>query len=471
MDNEYRSRITTPEKALSAVRSGGHVYAHNGCAQPEILMQALVARAPELRDVEILHMGLFGYADYVLPRYEGVFRHRSLFMGGNVRQAAQECRADYTPVFLSEIEDLIRSGALPIDVALLQCAPPDRHGYLSLGTSVDVTHAVVDRARHIIVEINDRMPRTYGDTALHVSRVHAFTEASHPLVEYRNTEISETHRAIARRVAGLIPDGAVLQTGIGALPEAVLGLLGGHKDLGIHSELVPDAAVDLIEAGVINGARRNIHRGRVTAGFALGSKKLFDFIDGNPVFEFQRTAYANDPFVIAKNDRMVAINSALEVDLTGQVCSDSIGHLPYSGIGGQVDFIRGAARSNGGIPIITLPSTARGGEVSRIVPALRPGAGVVTSRGDVHWVITEHGAADLHGKCFRERVEAMIGIADPKFREDLERYAIDHKLVPKLIPVRARPSGRFSDSHGRLRSGRPAARRYQSDGTNLISGQ
>jgi 4-hydroxybutyrate CoA-transferase len=434
MDNEYRSRITTPEQALSVVKSGQRVYAHNGCAEPEILLKALVARAAELRDVEILHMATFGYADYVEPEYEGIFHHRALFMGANVRRAAQEGRADYTPIFLSEIEDLLRSGALPIDVALLQCAPPDRHGYLCLGTSVDITHTVVQQARHIIVEINDQVPHTFGDAFIPVSRVHAFTEASHPLVEYRSHEITDTQGAIARRVAALIPDGAVLQTGIGGLPEAVLGLLRDRKHLGIHSELVPESVVDLIEAGVIDNACKTIHRGKAIAGFALGTKKLFDFIDNNPVFEFHRTGYANDPFVIAQNDRMVAINSAIEVDLTGQVCSDSVGHLPYSGIGGQVDFIRGAARSKGGLPIITLPATAKEGTISRIVPALRPGAGAVTSRGDVHWVITEFGAAYLHGKSLRERVEAMVPIADPKFREDLLRYAIENKLL------RARPN-------------------------------
>jgi acyl-CoA hydrolase len=438
MDNEYRSRVTTPEQALRVVRPGQRVYVHNGCAEPEILVKALVQRAAELRDVEVLHMATFGCADYVEPQYEGIFRHRALFMGGNVRRAVQEGRADYTPIFLSEIEGLIHSGRLPIDVALLQCTPPDRHGYMSLGTSIDITHAVVERARHVIVEINEQAPRTLGDAFVHVSQAHAFIETSHPLVEYKNSEISDVHRAIARRVANLIPDGAVLQTGIGGLPEAVLSLLRNHKDLGIHSELVPDAAVELIEAGVINNARKTIHRGKVTAGFALGTKRLFDFVDNNPIFEFQRTSYANDPFVIAQNERMVAINSAIEVDITGQVCSDSVGHAPYSGIGGQVDFIRGAARSKGGIPIITLPATAKMGAVSRIVPALHPGAGAVTSRGDVHWVITEHGAAYLHGKCLRERVEEMIRIADPRFRDELSEYAIRNKLLranPSVVAV------------------------------------
>jgi len=279
------------------------------------------------------------------------------------------------------------------------------------------------------VEINEQMPRTLGDTFLHVSRVDAFVEASHPLAEYPKHAVSDLHRKIARQVAPLIPDGATIQTGIGGIPEAVLGLLRDHKDLGIHSEMVPDSAVELIQAGVINNERKTIHRNKVIAGFVLGSKLLFDFIDNNPIFEFHRTAYANDPFIIAQNERMVALNSAIEVDLTGQVCADSMGSTLYSGIGGQVDFLRGAARSKGGLPIITLPSTAKNGTVSRIVPRLQPGAGVVTSRGDVHYVITEHGVAYLHGKTLRQRAEALIQVADPQFRDDLERYARESKLL------------------------------------------
>ena len=275
----------------------------------------------------------------------------------------------------------------------------------------------------------DKLPRTLGDTFLHVSRVHAFIETSHPLAEYPKHEISDLQRAIAGHVAPLIPDGATIQTGIGGIPEAVLGLLRDHKDLGIHSEMVPDSVVELIQSGVINNERKTIHPHKVIAGFVLGSRMLFDFIDNNPVFEFHRTAYANDPFIIAQNDRMVALNSAIEVDLTGQVCADSMGQVMYSGIGGQVDFLRGAARSKGGMPISTLPSTAKNGEVSRIVPRLQPGAGVVTSRGDVHYVITEHGVAYLHGKTLRQRAEALIRVADPKFREELEEFARENKIL------------------------------------------
>jgi len=429
MTNDYRARIMPPDVALAEVQSGQRVYIHNGCAEPLELVQALTRRGDDLENVEVAHMNTMGIADYSLPRYEGHFRVNSLFIGGNVRQAVQEGRADYTPVFLSEIEALFTSGALPIDVCLLQCTPPDNYGYMSLGVSIDASLTAAQCARHVIVEINDQMPRTLGDTFLHVNRVDAFVETSHPLAQYPPHEISDVHRAIARHVAPLIPDGAVIQTGIGGVPEAVLGMLNDHQDLGIHSEMVPDSVVKLIQSGVINNERKAIHRHKVIAGFVLGTKMLFDFIHNNPVFEFHRTAYANDPFVIAQNERMVAINSAIEVDLTGQVCADSMGHTPYSGIGGQVDFLRGAARSKGGLPIITLPSTARNGTVSRIVPRLQPGAGVVTSRGDVHYVITEHGVAYLHGKTIRQRAEALIQVADPKFRAELEEYARESRLL------------------------------------------
>jgi acyl-CoA hydrolase len=429
MTSNYRSRIVTPDEALAVVRSGQRVYIHNGCAEPNELVKALTRRGPELRNVELLHMATMGYAGYTLPEYEGHFRASSLFIGGNVRQAVQDGRADYTPVFLSEIEGLFTSGELPIDVCLLQCTPPDNYGYMSLGPSIDVSLTAAQCAKHVIVEINDQMPRTHGDTFLHVSRVDAFIETSHPLSEYRTHEVSDVHRAIARHVAPMIPDGATIQTGIGGIPEAVLGMLQDHKDLGIHSEMTPDSVVDLIQRGVINGERKTLHPRKALAGFVLGTKKLFDFIHDNPIFEFHRTAYANDPFIIAQNDRMVALNSAIEVDLTGQVCADSMGHTPYSGIGGQVDFLRGAARSKGGLPMITLPATAKSGTVSRIVPRLQPGAGVVTSRGDVHYVITEHGVAYLHGKTLRQRAEALIAIAAPEFREDLERAAVDAKLL------------------------------------------
>lgn len=415
------------DEAMLAVRSGQRVYIHNGCSEPVDLVHALTRRGREVRDVEVIHMATMGVAPYAAPEFEGHFRHNGLFLASNVRAAVQEGRADYTPIFLSEIEGLFTSGAVPVDVCLLQCTPPDRHGYMSLGASTDVSLTAAECARHVIVEINPQTPWTFGDTFLHVSKVHAFVEANHPLVEYRNPEVTDLSRAIARRVSALIPDGATLQTGIGGIPEAVLGFLGGHKNLAVHSELVPEGALRLIESGAINR--------KVLSGFVLGTKRLFDFIDRNPMFEFRRTAQVNDPFLIAQNEKMVAINSAIEVDLTGQVCSDSMGVAPYSGIGGQVDFLRGAARSKGGVPIIALPATAKHGRVSRIVPTLQPGAGVVTSRGDVHYVITEHGAAYLHGKTLRQRAEAMIQIAAPEFRRELEEYAVRNKLLDHPLAV------------------------------------
>jgi acyl-CoA hydrolase len=438
MSNDYRSRIVSADEAVARVQSGERVYIHNGCAEPVELVQALTRRGPSLLDVEVIHLATMGIADYSLPEYEGHFRTNALFIGGNVRRAVQEGRGDYTPVFLSEIEGLISSGALPIDVALLQCTPPDSYGFMSFGPSIDITTAVAQHARCVIVEINDQMPRTLGNAFLHVSRVDSFIETSHPLAEYPQHQVTDQHRAIARNIAALIPDGATIQTGIGGIPEATLALLGNHKDLGIHSEMVPDGAIDLIRAGVVNGERKTLHPNKIITGFVLGSKRLFDFIGNNPMFEFHPTSYCNDPFVIARNDRMVAINSAIEVDLTGQVCSDSMGQTMYSGIGGQVDFLRGAARSKGGIPIIALPSTAKNGTVSRIATTLQPGAGVVTSRGDVQYVVTEHGVAYLHGKTLRQRVEALIQVADPAFRAQLEAFAMESKLLGKnrsIVPV------------------------------------
>jgi 4-hydroxybutyrate CoA-transferase len=420
---DYRAKVKTADEAVKAIRSGQRVLLHQGCAEPETLVEAMLRLAPELRDVEVFHMATMGSAAYTLPQYAGHFRHSAMFIGANVREAVQHGRADYTPIFLHEIEALFRNGAIPIDVALIQCTPPDDYGYMSLGVGVDVTLTGANCARHLIVEVNDRMPRTQGDTFLHVSKAHSIVETSHPLAEYKKCEITELHHTIARHVAGLIPDGATIQTGIGGIPEAVLLALRGHKDLGVHTEMFSDEIIDLIELGVITSDRKTIHPHKVIAGFVLGTRRLFDFIDDNPIFEFHPTAYTNDPFVIAQNDRMIAINSAIEVDLTGQVCADSIGNLPYSGFGGQVDFIRGAARSKGGVPIIALPSSGKGGQFSRIVATLKPGAGVVTSRGDVHYVVTEYGVAYLHGKNLRQRATALIAIAHPNFRDELTEAA------------------------------------------------
>jgi acyl-CoA hydrolase len=420
-------------QALKAVRSGDRVWIQPSCGTPKPLIDALVARAPEVIDVEIVHMKTLGDAAYTRPEFEGHFRHRGLFLGENVREAVIAGRADYTPIFLSEIESLFESGALPLDVVLMQVTPPDAHGFVSLGTTVDCTMSAVRYARHIIAEVNDQVPRTHGDTFIHVSQISTFVNTSRPLLELHTEPFTEMHMNVARNVASLIPDGATLQTGIGGVSEAVLHCLGDKKDLGIHTEMCPDGVVDLIEDGVINGRRKSIHRGKVVAAFVLGTKRLFDFIHENSAFEFCPISYANDPFVVAQNDRMVAINSALQVDLTGQVCADSLGTKPYSGFGGQLDFIRGAARSRGGIPIIALPSTAMHGAVSRIVPVLEPGAGVVTSRADVRYVVTEHGVAYLHGKTLRERAEALIAIADPRFHEELTDFAVRAHYLERRV--------------------------------------
>ena len=428
----YRSRCVSAAQALEAVHSGDRVWIQSGCGTPSTLVEALVARAPEVRDVEVVHMMTLGSADYTRPEFQGRFRHRGLFLGANTREAVAAGRADYTPVFLSEIEGLMDSGSLPTDVVLMQVSPPDRHGFVSLGTTVDCTQTATRHARTIVAEVNHRMPRTYGETFIHVSRIAALVETSRPLLQLETENFTEQHLRVARHVASLIPDGATLQTGIGAIADAVLSCLPDKRDLGIHTEMCSDGVIDLIESGVINGERKSLNRGKVVLGFVLGTERLFEFIHENSSFEFRSIRYTNDPFVVAQNDRMVAINSALQVDLTGQVCADSIGTRPYSGFGGQLDFIRGAARSCGGVPIIALPSTALGGKVSRIVPTLEPGAGVVTSRADVHYVVTEHGIASLHGKTLRERAEALIAIADPHFQQELEDFAVRaHYLEPK----------------------------------------
>src|SRR5215475_3168493 len=419
---EYARKLRTADDAVRYVESGMRVYIQPGCAEPETLVQALIRRAPFVRNVEIVHMMTMGCAPYVAPEMDGRFRHNAVFIGSNVREAINDGRADYTPVYLSEIEELFESGAMAIDVALVEVSPPDSHGYCSFGVGVDTTLTAAKCARYVVAQINSYMPRTYGDSFIHVSDIDAVVESSRPLCELRKPLVTDMHVAIARRVAGLIEDGAVLQTGIGGIPDAVLPFLMDRKDLGVHSELVSEGVIPLIEAGIITGARKNFKPRKIILGFALGTKKLFEFVDNNPIFEFHPTAYCNNPELIARNDNMVAINSALQIDLTGQVCSDSIGNQFYSGIGGQVDFLRGASRSKGGKPIIAISSTAKGGAISRIVPMLSPGAGVVTSRGLVRYVVTEYGVAYLHGKSIRERAKALIEIAHPKFRDELYCY-------------------------------------------------
>src|SRR5579884_1137322 len=347
-DIEYKRKLLTAREALRCVQSGMRVYIHPGCATPQVLVDALIERGPEVRDVEIVHMMTLCDAGYIEPEMTGHFRHNAMFIGGNVREAINDGRADYTPIYLSEIEGLFESGQMPLDVALIEVSPPDSHGFCSFGVGVDTTLTAARVAKHVVAQVNDNMPRTYGDSFIHVDDIDAFVESSRPLCALKRPVVTDLQVAIAKNVSGLIEDGAVLQTGIGGIPDAVLPMLMDRKDLGVHSELVSDGVIPLIEAGIITGARKNFKPRKIILGFALGTKKLFDFMDNNPIFEFHPTAYTNDPLFIARNDKMVAINSALEVDLTGQVCSDSIGNQFYSGISGQVDFIRGASRSKGG---------------------------------------------------------------------------------------------------------------------------
>ncbi len=426
---KYQSKVSTPQDAVSKVRSGQRVFIGSGAAEPQLLVKALADRGQELSDTQITHILTLGVAPYADPKLKDGFRHNALFIGPNVREAVAEGRADFTPVFLSEVPRLFRRGKMPIDVALIQVSPPDEHGYCSYGVSVDVTKSAAESARYVVAEVNPNMPRTLGDCFIHINNIHELVPSDQPILEAEAAQIDDIAQQIGQHIAELIQDGSTLQLGIGTIPDAVLSCLGDKKDLGIHSEMISDGVIDLVEKGVINGSKKKIHTGKLVASFAIGTRRLYDFIDNNPMCEFHPSEFTNDPFRIAQNDRVVAINSALQVDLTGQVCADSLGTYFYSGIGGQVDFIRGASRSHQGRPIIALPSTAAGGKVSRITPTLTPGAGVVTSRGDVHYVVTEYGIADLHGKTIRERAMALIHIAHPDHREQLMEEARNRKLV------------------------------------------
>jgi len=415
--------MISAEQALALVQSGQRIYIGGGCGVPSPLLDALVARAPDLRDIEIIHMLTAGDDPTAAPEYSGAFRHNALFVGSNVRRAVNEGRADFTPIFLSEIPRLFRSGQLPLDVALIQVGPPDQHGFCSLGVEVGCTLPAAQLARAVIAEVNTRMPRTLGDSFIHVSRLGACVETERPLEELPQGETNPIAEQIGQHIADLIPDGATLQLDIGAVPDSVLRYLGHKRHLGIHSELFSDGIIDLVEAGVVDGESKTLHRGKLVAGFVLGTRRLFDWVHNNAMVELHPTDHVNDPFVIAQHKRMVAINSAVQVDLTGQVCADSIGTQIYSGAGGQVDFIRGAARSEEGRPIIALSSTAQNGTISRIVPMLLPGAGVVTSRYDVHYVVSEYGVAQLHGRTLAQRARALIAIAHPDFRPALVKAA------------------------------------------------
>ncbi len=412
------------EEAVRCIKSGDRVFLHGMGATPRRLIHALVNRAPELRDVEIVHLHTEGEATYAAPEVKDSFFVNNLFVGANVREAVNQGRADYIPVFLSEIPVLFRQGILPIDVALVSVTPPDNHGYCSLGVSVDATLAAVQTAKIVIAQVNPNMPRTHGDGNIHFSKFNALVEANDPLPSHEPQPISDVEREIGRQVAGLIEDGACLQMGIGGIPNAVLAGLTGHRRLGIHTEMFSDGVIDLVESGVITCEEKQIHRGRIVAGFVSGSRRLYDFVNDNPFVHLLDITYVNDTSAIRKLKKMVAINSAIEIDLTGQVCADSIGCRQYSGVGGQMDFVRGASLSEGGKPIFALPSVTRKGQ-SRLVAMLQPGASVVTTRAHVHYVVTEYGVANLQGKNLRQRATALINIAHPDHRESLERAAFE----------------------------------------------
>lgn len=428
----YQSRVTTAERAVKAIQPGQRVFLTGNCSVPQRVMAALVERAPEFdTPIEIAQVLVIGGGAYVAPGMEKYIRVNTFFISANVRSAVNEGRADFTPCFLSEVPGMFRSGILPLDVALIHVGPPDEHGFCSFGIEVGVTKTAAETAKIVIAEVNDRMPRTLGDSFIHVSKITHAVPVSYPLPEHRMGEISEVEKQIGYYCASLIEDGSTMQMGIGGIPDAVLTFLGDKKDLGVHTELFSDGVIDLVESGVINGERKSLHPGKIVAGFLLGTQRLFDFVHDNPVVELHPTEYINDPFRIAQNDRMVAVNSAIEVDLTGQVCADSIGTRLYSGVGGQLDFVYGASRSKGGKPIIGMPAVAevKGQLTTKIVPTLKPGAGVVTTRNHVHYVITEFGIADLYGKTIRQRARALIDVAHPQFREELERAAGELKYL------------------------------------------
>lgn len=425
---EFQTKRTTAARAVSVVRDGDRVYYSGNAATPRALIEALAQRRDQLHNVQLNHVLLLGPDPLSTLGMEGHFRHNALFVGPADRQAVNDGRADYVPIFLHHIPRLFRQGIIPLDVAMIQVSPPDAHGLMSLGTEVLVSPAAVASARVVIAQVNDQMPRVLGDAFVRIQDVHHIVEASAPLPELPPTAVTDIEKQIASHAANLIEDGSTLQLGIGGIPDTVLSFLAGKKDLGIHTEMVSDSVMHAIEAGVVTGKRKSIHPGKVVLTFALGTKALYQYLDNNPMFEAHPVDHVNNPFVISQNDRMISINSAIEVDLTGQVCADSIGTYIYSGFGGQVDFVRGAAQSKGGRSIIALPSTAKNGRVSRIVASLAPGAGVVTTRADVHTVVTEFGAAELFGKNLSERARALIGIAHPDFRDELRDSAKARKL-------------------------------------------
>ena len=434
MPLDWKSRAVSAADVMSVVRSGTNVFLHGACATPAPLVEALCART-DLADVRLYHLHTAGPAPFAAVGREREFRSVSLFTGAPLRQAIAENRADFVPIFLSDIPGLFLEGAVKLDVAILQVSPPDVHGLCSLGTSCDAAKAASETARIIVAEINEQMPRTHGNNVLSFERIHAFTATDRPLVEHHPEPETSVEARIGELVAELVEDGSTLQMGIGGIPDAVLARLHNKRDLGIHTEMFSDRVVDLVESGAVTNKVKAVGVGRIVTSFINGTRRLFDFVHDNPLVAFYPCDWTNDTSVIRKNPRVVAINSAIQIDLTGQVCADSIGHKIFSGIGGQMDFIRGAALSRGGKPSIALPSTAAGGKISRLVVQLNQGAGVVTTRGHVHWVVTEYGAVNLHGKSLRERAEALISIAHPDFRAELSRELVlaRHFPAPRVV--------------------------------------
>lgn len=419
-------KFVSANEAVKVVKSGDHIHLSSVASAPQILINALVQRGEsgELKDVRIHHLHTEGEAPYADPKFEGVFFHQAFFVGSNVRKSVQAGYADYIPIFLSETQKLYRSGTLPCNVAMMQVSTPDRHGFVSLGTSVDATLAAIETADYVIAVVNKNVPRAWGDAMIPLSMIDIFVEDNTPLEPAHFADPDEVETMIGKNCAALIEDGANLQMGIGAIPNAVLAQLGGHKNLGIHTEMFADGVLPLVESGVINGANKGIDKGKMVATFLMGSQKVYDFIDDNPMVLMQDVAYTNDPFIIAKNPKVTAINSALQVDLTGQVCADSIGTKHYSGVGGQVDFIYGASLSQGGKAIIAMPSVTKKG-LTKISPVLTLGAGVVTTRNHIHWFVTEYGAINLYGKSLQERARLITSVAHPDHREALEKAAFE----------------------------------------------
>ncbi|MBX2977262.1 MAG: acetyl-CoA hydrolase/transferase family protein [Ignavibacteriaceae bacterium] len=424
----YRSKVVTPEEAVSVIKSNDKIVVHSNCAIPFRLIDALVKRT-DLENIELIHALSVGTLPYMHPGYEGKYKHVATFMGGEARKAFSDGRADFIPVYLYEVPLLFSRGIIKPNVALVHLSPPDEHGFCSYGVEVGITKTAAERADIIIAQINPNMPRVLGDSFIHINKINYIIEADDLVSELPQSEkvlsaeMEEVYTQIGMHIANLIEDGSTLQMGIGVIPDNVLKFLGTKKDLGIHSEMFSDGIIELVENGIITNSKKKLHQGKIIAGFVLGSQKLYKFINNNPLIEFHPQEYVNDPFIVAQNYKMTAINSAIEVDITGQVCSDSIGPRIYSGFGGQVDFIRGASRAEGGKPIIALPSTTKDFNTSRIVPFLKQAAGVVTNRADVHYVVTEYGAVQLHGQTIRERIKLLISIAHPKFRDELEFYA------------------------------------------------